>query len=47
MSSYIETFEEFLASHPDIKPEWRELLEPVFAAEDQQMLSYILSYLFM
>jgi len=47
MNDYFTDFDAFLAAHPDVSPEWRELIEPVLQAEDQQLLSFILTYLFM
>ena len=47
MDDIIKTIDEYFSADPEINPEWRDLIEPTLAAEEQKLLSYVLSYLFM
>jgi hypothetical protein len=47
MNVEIRTLEDPLDRRPDAVPKWQALFEPICAAEDHQMLSFILGYLFM
>ena len=46
-SKYIHGFEEFLKAHPEIDPSWRSFIEPVIQTADDQLFSFIMSYIFM
>lgn len=42
-----KTFEEFLNDHPEIKPEWREIIEPIIQGADDSVYKFIMTYIFM
>lgn len=44
---YMFNFDEFLQEHPEIDPEWRGFMEPVFQTADDAMFGFIMSYIFM
>ncbi len=44
---YYQNYDEFLACHPEINPEWRGFMEPVIQKTDDDLLKFILSYIFM
>lgn len=45
--SYIQTFDDFLAAHPEINPEWQEIIEPVIQESEDALFSFIMSFIFM
>lgn len=47
MAKYNMTFDEFLAEHPEIDPEWREFIEPVIQKTEDGLYAFIMSYIFM
>lgn len=46
-NKYTMTFDEFLAEHPEIDPEWRSFIEPVIQSNEDSFYSFIMSYIFM
>ena len=47
MQDYFKTFEEFIAANPEIDPACVELLRPIYNAEQKNIMSFIMFYLFM
>ena len=41
------SFNEFLKDHPEIKPEWKEFVEPVIKKEEKDLMAFILSRILM
>ena len=44
---YLFCFDEFMKEHPEISQEWETFVEPVIKTEEEQMFSFIMSYIFM
>ncbi|MDR3331809.1 MAG: hypothetical protein LBT08_04205 [Synergistaceae bacterium] len=44
---YYHEFDEFIEQHPEIPPELRQLAEPVVQGIENQLYSFIVSYIFM
>jgi hypothetical protein len=44
---YIFSFDEFLKEHPEIDPSLRSFVEPVIQTSEDQLFSFIMSYIFM
>ncbi len=44
---YFHNFDEFLAEHPEIDPEWREFMEPVIQGHDDGLYKFIMTFIFM
>ena len=41
-SKYFMSFDKFLEEHPEIDPEWRPFMEPVFLENERRLFAYIL-----
>ena len=42
---FIDSYDDFLAAHPEYSPEWKEFVEPVIVAEDDALYGFIFGYL--
>ena len=47
MNNYSISFDKLQSIDPHLRSEWQEMIEPAILDEDQQLLAYILIYLFM
>ena len=41
-SKYFISFDKFLEEHPEIKPEWREFMEPVYMENERKLFAYLI-----
>ena len=44
---YLFSFEEFKKEHPEIDSTWEPLVKPAIETHEEQMFSFIMSYIFM
>jgi len=42
---FINSYEDFIAEHPEYLPEWKEFVEPVILAEDDALYGFLFGYL--
>ena len=42
---FIDSYEDFLTEHPEYSPEWKEYVEPIVVAEDDDMYNFLFRYL--
>ena len=44
---YLFDFNEFMKEHPEIDPSWKSFVQPTIQTQEDQMYSFIISYIFM
>jgi hypothetical protein len=44
---YLFSFEEFKKEHPEMDSEWESIVRPIIETQEEQMFSFIMSYIFM
>ena len=42
-NKYFMTFDKFLEEHPEIDPEWRSFMEPIFIENERKLFRYLLN----
>jgi hypothetical protein len=41
-NKYYMSFDKFLEEHPEIDPDWREFMEPVFMENERKLFTYLI-----
>ena len=44
---YFQTTDEFIESHPELDPSWKEFIEPVVTPVEEDFFNYTMSFIFM
>ena len=42
-NKYFMSFDKFLEEHPEIDPEWRSFMEPVYMNNERKLFRYLLN----
>ena len=44
---YYQSADELIETRPEINPEWKEFIGPVFQANDDDFFNFVMSFVFM